>query len=341
MKISGIGRAVLILVILLFSLNLLGSLLGVLFMPGSPLKDISDLIKAIFTFDPKVIGGILIFFVFYIQICLFLFYFCCHSISGTNDSREMPLKLIFFTLYLSWMGLTFWLSLNKISSHNEAFFYLIYFPLFFILLALGLLFFYNRMDVPIIVKNRCAAGRRLFRPVYFLFQPGAGGTARLILLLIAILIFPSFILYIVLSGSGGFDKKSLHFFHAASLPFQAPFFLAFPAGFFICFKGMRKKMKEVRILAVFWWIFVGVGVLIVFSILKSFYRFKDNPLILVTEFVSLFASPLSSLVIGVTREFTVFEFGFILRFLSGILGLALMYIIIRWRKRIEASCPRG
>jgi len=336
MKLSGIGRSILIIMLLLFILNLLGTLLGALFMSHSPLAGLSDLLKALFTFDPRVIGGILIFFVFYVQICLFLFYFCCHVISGANDSREMPLKILFFTLYLSWVGFSCWL-MRKPSSINEEYFYLFYIPLFFILLIVGFLFFYNRMDVPLIVENRWSNARRVLRSVYFLFRPGAEGTARLVLIMLAVLILPSVFLYLLLSGKTGFDQKSPYFFNALSAPFQAPFFLAFPAGVLLCFKGMRKKMKEIRTLAVLWWIFVGVGVLIVYSFLKSFNRSRDNPLVFVIEIVSLLASPLSSFSVGVSRNFFAFEMGAIIRFLSGMLGLVFMYVIIRWRKRIEAS----
>jgi hypothetical protein len=324
-KVSGFGRMIFIFIVIIFSLNIIGALISSLHYY---LRSSSSMIKFLFTFNAEVLIWFSVAIALYIQICLLLFYLCCNTISRQNDSRECPVKILLFTLSMSLFGIMSYIS---ISANEGTLMYFACIPVSIIMCISGLIFYYNRVDIPPVAKRRMENLRGLKKLIYYLFAPGAAGTFRMMLMIEAgIIIFGCLIVSLIKPGF-----KTENFLNAMSIPIQVPFFLYFPGSFILYFYSMRKKYKETRIMVFVWWIAASVGLMILAGIVNGILRIDSEEFF---RFLSMFASPISTFLTNIGYRSEVLESTIFFRIVSGILGLYGMHRSIKyWRNMDKKS----
>lgn len=330
-KIGTFGRVFVVLVLLYMGIGLFGLFF---FVPHSPLRRVSDFLKALFMFDLEALKALAIFFMFYIQICFLLFYLCCHFISSANDSRELQIKFLLITLSLSWLFVFLALYGKLLVTTGGEMYYLVYIPLYLMMLIIGGLFYYHRFHPPIIIQNRQKEARGFLRMVYYVFQPGAAGTHRLILYLMCIVIVSVFVLSLFANPR---SKDKLFLLQAGSLCFQVPFFLAVPGGLLLCIRSFQKSIKGLKVLVIIWWVLSGVFLLVIFGIMESSGYLRHSPLKNLFELLSLVLSPLSSIYIGINTKSPFHEVGYLIRGGLGIVGVVFMIWILRRRRKLNEN----
>jgi hypothetical protein len=329
-KIGTFGRIFVILVLLYMGIGSLGLFLA----PHSPFRGVSDFFKALFVLDLSALKAFFIFLLFYIQFCLLLFYLCCHFISSANDSRELQIKFLLFTLILSWFFLFLVVYRKALSAAGDEMFYLVYVPVYLMMLMMGGFFYFHRFDPPIIIRNRQNQARRFRRIIYYLFQPGAEGMHRLIMYLLLIVLV-SFIFLLLVEDPKGDDMTAL--LNNVSLCLQVPFFLAIPGGMLLCIRSFQKNIKKVKALFIVWWILSGVFLLIVYGILESSRYMRHSSFSVLIELVSLVLSPLSSILIGIEDRSPFYKLAYIVRGGLGFWGFLLMIWILRRRRKLNEN----
>ncbi|MBN1901548.1 hypothetical protein JW926_09530 [Candidatus Sumerlaeota bacterium] len=329
-KIGLIGRIFVGIVLLYMGFGLL----SLIFIPRSPLSGVSDFIKSLLTFDLEALKIALVFFIFYIQLCFLLFYICCNFISSTNDSRELQIKLLLFTLFLSWLLVFHALYRNAIRGSDAEIFLLVYIPVYLMLFLLGALFYYHAFHPPLIIRNRQKEARGFRRFLYHLFLPGARGTHRLILYMLLITALSVFFHYVGFK-TGKNDPRLL--LHAGSYCLQVPFFLAVPGGLFLCIRSLQNSNKTMKALVITWWVLSGVFLMIVYGIMESSGYWRDSPLSNLVQFLSLVLSPVSTLFIGFERRSPFHEIGYLIRGGLGLTGIVFMIWILRRRRKLNEN----
>jgi hypothetical protein len=329
-KIGTLGRIFVIIVLLYMGFGLLGLFL----VPHSPISGVSDFLKSLFMFDLKALKAFVVFLIFYIQVCFLLFYLCCNFISSTNDSRELQIKFLLFTLSLSWLFVFLVFYRKLLIASGQEMFYLLYIPIYFMMLVMGGFFYYHRFHPPIIIQNRQKEARGFLRAIYNAFQPGAAGTHRLILYLLFIVLVSILVLSIFANPA---RNDIVFLLQAGSLCLQVPFFLAVPGGLLLCIRYFQKSTKGLKALVFTWWILSGVFLLIVFGILESSGYLRHSQLSNIFEFLSLVLSPLSSIIVGWKARSPFHEVAYIVRSGLGILGVAFMIWILRRRRKLNET----
>jgi hypothetical protein len=113
---------------------------------------------------------------FHLFCFLIMFYWSCHVACSETDSREHILKflLLFFYIFINYLILLF-----EFPELYLGFYYFFW----YCFLGYGLLFWINREDVPIIVRNKAERGWLPTRLALRLFEPGRLGTARCLFLM--------------------------------------------------------------------------------------------------------------------------------------------------------------
>lgn len=308
----------------------------------SELDDFVEFLKLLLSFDADAILGTVVFFAFYFQICLMMFYFCCNAISPGVDSRELHIKLLTLILGLSWF--TFFCYMTSQFGFDEGVGYFAMVPLYFVMCLVGLVFYYNRLHEPIMARNRHVRAKwTLTRIVHFWLAASAWGGFRTILLLMCLSVVGAFGLMFAatISPRGISPGDAEDIFHATSLVIQVPFFLAFPAGFLLNFGAMRKRFVNLRMGVLMWWVVVGVGLFTNLMVFSHNSRFEHTVLVKALEFLSLCLSPISSVMIPTASKLSFEALTPWLRIFMGGIGIFLMYSSLRRRETLEGYEAQG
>jgi len=301
-------------------------------------KGAADLLKDLLQFSPEAVIGVGLFLLFYMQVCALLFYLCCNTISRESDSRELPIKALCYTLVLSWIGFLGGMAYRKGYAADLP--GTIAFPVFFMLCAIGLLLFYNRVDVPVIIQRKYEGRRPLSRLIYYVFQPGAAGTMRTMLLMMGTMIGLSILIHLrsllVPTSTTSDPRKWLE---SLSIPLQVPFFLVFPLGFVAGLKSMKDNYAAQRTLVAIWWGVAGA----VASFFTAWASSRSHIATPMFEFVGLIISPFSSAISWAKAGFVPAP---TVRIVLGVIGLFFMKRHLDRRRRerqalLEAPTAAG
>ena len=333
LKIGGVFRFIAVMVFLFIGLNMLSHF----FSMGMRMRGGSSFIRSLLRMDKKSLGIFAFFLFMYAQLCLLLFYACCQAITRPSDTRESHIKFFLTSMSISWLiGFCVMAFFVRSMAKGASFLFGII-PLYIVMLFSGLLFYYHRMDIPPTVRKKMRESGYLKTLFYRLFRPGAPGTLQLFIIYYICVIVAAIYFSAFFTG-GALDNKD--FLYAFSVAFQAPFFLVFPGGLVLLFRPFRNKMKQLKIFIAVWWIFSGVGLGILSSIFSSLLRRRINSVIpIITEFISFFASPFSTLWAGQIPYSGFEESGAIFRIISGIGGFILLFVINARRKKAAEDSP--
>ncbi|MGI8906333.1 MAG: hypothetical protein ACR2IE_07575 [Candidatus Sumerlaeaceae bacterium] len=339
-QVSTLGRVAAIFAIIFIVISGFISLVS----PSSPLGELfratSNLIKDILTLNVRAIVMLIVFMFFYAQLCLLIFYLCCNTISRESDSRELPIKLLFFTLVSSWLcyrTVTVW---RWGYSPSEPAFTTV--PVFLALCVLGLTLFYNRPSVPVIIKNKYQNVHSWRKLLYICFQPGTAGTMRTIVLVLftlagtAALIYYCTITYSTTSLAPGTSGNPPNdWLQAVSMPMQIPFFLVFPFGLLLHLRGLRTNYALQRTLVAMWWGISGA----VFAFFVAWWNMPGHTskLARVFEVAALLVSPFSSAFADLRSGSGLYQKAPYIRFGLGLVGLVLMYYYVARMRALEAA----
>ena len=336
---SGAGRVALIVVFLIMAgYGFLILIFGVFGGTGLSSLNPGGFILSLVSLDADTWIAAGIFTLFYSQSILFVFYLACHSLAPSTDSRELPIKLLVYTLTFSllmWLGLT-----ASGGSFDQDVFNFALIALTLVLALVGLLLFYQRPYPPIMARQRALASR-LLRGVHFLFAPGAWGTLRLFVLLWATLaVFTALLGPFVISASGRANAFE-RFFQSVSIPLQLPWFFFVPAILFLAVPGLRRSPVRMRIVVVLWWMLAGLMVGVMFAILyntRGMRGFAD-----IMQVVAVFVSPASTMVVGWDNNTVLGSLVTAVRAILGVIGLLGMgfylSVLVRGRGRRAPAPP--
>jgi hypothetical protein len=286
---------------------------------GKPL----DFFKALIAFDFDAWWGFGVFLLFYVQVCLLLFYLCCNAISPPQDSREHFVKFFAFSLTATFLTTLVCATGGRetlISGGVGA---------FAVSCAIGLCYFYRTFDVPLMVAKRHRQRRPgLWRALGFLFAPGPWGTLRTIVLIaLAACAFTAMAISARPPGAL-WNAKALSY---ALLPCQAPFFLVFPAGFLLNFDRYRERPELLRNAVLVWWVAIGTALLLVVATFSDAQRGGDlgssqAATDAVCQLLAYILSPVSAVGIGLPNYTDV---GTSLPWFRLVLGALGVYLAIR------------
>ncbi len=297
-------------------------------------RSASNMLKDLLQLNPQALVFFAAFLLFYVQVCLMLFYLCCNTISRESDSRELPIKALSYTLLLSWLG--FVATMVYRNGHSGDVPGVTCLPVFFALCVLGVTLFYNRLEVPIIIRRKYEERKGLRHVPYYLFQPGAVGTYRTMLLMLGTLAVAAFGIFAI-PTLRGVVVQHYDWIRAYSIALQVPFFLVFPLGFLVSLKSMKNNYTAQRTMVGIWWGVAGA----VAGFFASWANMRTHMATPMFEFVALIVSPFSS-------AFTEMKAGMretapLVRGFLGVLGIYLMYRHLERRKResgrVAVSAP--
>ena len=338
-KIGGLLRLIMLFFGVIFGIYIITGMIGFIIMGHGVSRGISSFMDSLVSLDLKVLGAVFVFFVFYFQVCLLLFYLCCDALSGVNDSRETQVKLLALLLTFTWF--CFWLGLLFINAGaGEEIFFLAFIPAFSLWCGIGWFYFYNRFDAPVVARKRKQEARGIKRAVHYLFEPGARGSFRVFLLLMALVgIF--WLLYNLAWNLNALPTKDLEYLGiAASFPLQIPFFLAVPCGILMAFRAFREKYKVIRLFSLLVWIPGAIGLLIIRGVFEGIYRFRDSFTEVLFDFLSLVVSPITSVILEMDGHSSLDSAGYIIRIFLGAIGLYIMWCITRPPRKNKAKHPQ-
>jgi hypothetical protein len=334
--ISTLGKLFLLLCgfyIFLFSIRMI---LAVTFAGGRTFlfSGSTTFLKQLFVLNGESLTIAAIFLVFYIQICLLLFYICCNAISPKVDSRSTSIMLLFTSLSLSYLlllcGMIF-----KFGEAREAY-YFMNIPVFIFLCIGGFFFYYTSLERPIMAQIRHSRLRKrsVLRFCYYWFEPTAWGGLRTVLLLCTLVLLSVgmvYVLYPFAKGKPLSGNYLPHLYSAISLPLQVPFFLAFPACFLLGLKRFRYTYASLRVPVLMCWTLLGVPVMILTIVVfmnrmdpdPTFFFISNQTLLPIMRIMSLLVSPISSIML---LGYADMENGAaLIRIFSGFVGLIVMY----------------
>jgi len=291
------------------------------FMMGGIIKIVTNMLSL----NTEGFFYFLIFLIFYSEICVLLFYLCSHFICRINDSRELEVKTSGFVLIVTILGFfPLFMGFIRGASPQISDYYMFSVPIYFLMLIMGFLFYYNRFEEPRVVAKRYFSKKGIQKTLYRFFHPSPHYMFKYYCVILAVLLVNCGFLYLVLGLKTSQHERA--FSNAFSICFQAPFFIAFPGGIFLLlFRNRKKGYKNARILVLVWWFVAPMIVMILGGMLRvvmySMYH-RDSPLYL---FVSMILSPFTMPFAGGSdlRDMHGFIFG--IRFCLGLLGLYLMF----------------
>lgn len=283
---------------------------------GAAFRGTSNILKDLLQLNPTALIAFAAFLLFYVQVCLLLFYLCCNVISRESDSRELPIKGLVYTIQFSWMA--FMLTRTYRSGHGTEVPAFTCIPVFFALCVVGLTLFYNRVEVPVIIRRKYEGSTGWRRAVYYFFQPGARGTFRTMLLMLVTLTVTALLLTQIPGLLAPYTVGLQDWLRVLSIPWQVPFFLVFPLGFVASMKSMRDNYPAQRTMIAIWWGIAGA----IAGFFASWANMRSHMATPMFEFIALIVSPFSS-------AFTEMKMGMresapVVRFFLGFLGIYLM-----------------
>lgn len=331
-----VGRILLVLFLIWSLPSLIFGLISHSYGGGSGVISPGRTITLLLTLDLDTWKSLGVLLLFYVQICLLFFYLACNAIAPSTDSRELPVKLLFTTLALSWM--VKWSLYFRRTGDTESLYFMAV-PLYLLLLLLGLVWFYHRLDPPIMDQDRRAAARTPWRrAAHLLFAPGAAGTLRTLAALWAACLLV--LVYTTLASASvptGYRADPFYSpLRAFSLPLSVPYFLAVPALFFRMAPAFRRNHKKLRTLVVVWWLAAGVVISILYAVTFSFRAYGGgrggSGLV---EILAALASPLSSATLGYSDTSALYHALPGLRVLLGVVGMVALFGMLARAAREE------
>jgi len=145
-------------------------------------------------------------------------------------------------------------------------------------------------------------------------------------------VFGAFIRFKVLGPTRGASagRNINNLYSAVSMALQAPFFLAFPAVLLLLVRPLRQRIALLRAVVLCWWVCAGSFLAIAPPITsRGFSTFQNNPSAVVLDFLSLFASPISTCFAGVTSRSPFSNYSWVFRGILGLFGLAVMLVALK------------
>lgn len=299
-----------------------------------PGGDLVDFVKSLLALDGDAIRTALIFLVFYIQICLLVFYGCCHAISPSTDSRATSIQLVFVLLTASYLGL--WCAWAGTGHVWDDVSYLVFLPPTLLSLIVGLVTFYGRPDVPAMAAERRRRARfPLSRLVYACFHTGNKGALKTLAIFFGLCVAAYGFLLFVKSRPGvtSIGSYGLELDHAASIALQVPFFLGVPAWPLILTRRFNRNLAAVRTAVFGIWVVLGIPLMIVTLVMMEAAPFSgDTESHLALQILAVVASPFSSMA---AQSITMIP----VRDLLGVVGLLAMVAFVRAHTRSAAGPP--
>lgn len=283
----------------------------------SMVRAITELVGRAAKGESVQIMALIAIVVMYVQACLLFFYLCCDNVSGENDSREIAVKVLMFTLIISWILLIFLpdaVTGGKYGGINRSDEYIVVVPAFLAIMSMGLRGFYSSTHMPLIVKRRYADAKGPRQWFFWIFQPGIRGGFRSVMFVTGV----SLLLFVTLTG----DWTS-----RAAMLAQAPWFLAFPFFLFAGLGDIRSNPANQRTLVVTCWVILGTMVILGSAWTRS-NLYSSGPSGWAVA-LAILISPLSSLSLVGSADAVVEEMGKVARLMSGVLGVVLMYMHVR------------
>ncbi|HBF33819.1 TPA: hypothetical protein DDW35_04580 [Candidatus Sumerlaeota bacterium] len=273
---------------------------------------LEEILKLLLEGNGKAIAGICIFLVIYVQAILLLFYSACHAISPSTDTRETPIKMLALTMTISL------LSLSKVD---------FYLPLLINFIAfglgiLGLIFFYEPVETPLMARRRVEKVKGSFRRKFFsLFEASPRGTLRTILLVWLCL----FYFYCLL------NYKAERFNQCFEMAFAMPFYIVFPGFLLFQFRRLRHNLVYARALLFVWWSVAGIFLSIFYGIMHSS-RASESAQNLF-YLICYVASPLSALITREIYDGVGLKNSLGLHVFMGILGMLSLWVLCHRREK--------
>jgi len=242
-------KVIALFMVLPFVVSLLISVFSGHFLFQEIIKEFARVVNGAFGKDPIYLIVLLGIVFSYVQVCLLLFYLCCDNISRENDSREMAVKLLSFSLMLTWIAfVTLPSTMNPGGEIPEG---LAAVPVFISILLLGMRAFYAPVAMPLIVRRRYERSRNPLTKLLFpIFKPGIQGGV------ISIIVISITTAALLAASIGNWDS-------ATALLIQPAWFLVFPFIFFVNFKDVRQNYSLQRTLSLLAWVILGMLVLLV------------------------------------------------------------------------------
>jgi len=217
---------------------------------------VSRFIMGVVTLNPRILYFAFFFLLFYGEICLFFFYLACSRHCVREDNREFQIKLVLFVFFISWLlfnGLLF--VFHSPAAVSIIRLRLVSISSYVLLIGIGLLYYLGRPGVPLVVNARYRDLRGFRSKIYSCFKPGIRGSHRMFnIMLIVLFVFSLFLLVASVTGLVSFKEKQ-DLLRYLSIPFQAPYFMAFPAILLVLIKPIRTSRKApllTAIVVVFW-----------------------------------------------------------------------------------------
>lgn len=297
--------------------------------------NLSDFVKNLFTLNKDTLIGLGVFFGFYIQILLFLFYLCCNAISAATDSRETAVKVLFCTLAASWM--TFFAVVMAYEGFEKEPSYIACIGFMIVVCVAGMLWYYNRLEIPVMARIRRERARRPWtRFAHFVFLPGPAGAVRTLLLLWLIVIaYWVFVFAFAGQWGPGHPADVRQLMASVSIPLAAPFFIAFPGCLLLGFKKIRSSPAAMRMIVLFWWVLIGLVLLILAMIAlhgnAEFSAVTDGIIVFLAAALSPLSSPFTD------TKSTYINAVPTVRIILGLCGIALLARTLRARRKKEAA----
>lgn len=322
-KVTGVQKSGITVVGVLFLIYFIIMLIGFVVSMG---VDLFDFLNDLFRLTFWHIVRLFLVTALYAEICLLLFYFSCQLLSALSDSRESALKGLVTLISITWM--LFFLIMTVLNpsryTADAVIYWVCFIPIYFVVLITGLILLYHRVDIPRVVARRIEKTGKLRRKLYYIFEPGARGTLRTLYIIIG---FALFCIAIFLRVSGKTDV-----IQPAGILLSAPFYLGLPS-LLLMIPFLRNKYKQIRGVALAWWILGAVAIIILGSIISSYYYRDDFYLKIISVVISPFTSTWTTARDDFQNQVLIY-----MRVFMGIIGFLLIRRVTLWRyKRSEAS----
>ena len=323
----------------LFAINLLTNLAGLLFMlmRGGFGSTSTDIIQRLVSLDPSAWLAVGAFLLFYAQVILLFFYGCCDKISPSVDTRVVEIKCLIVTLTISWLGADLFRMAS--SGISQTAIYTGLSPLYVAILIVGLASAYSALVEPVMARNRRTRSRWApVRWVRYWLAADAWGAWRTTLIFCALgLVFGAGVLVISEATAMPLDEADrARLIHSLASVIQAPFFLVFPVGLLACLSATRGRAKRFGGYQFVFWLIVGA--LLTFGVLILTYQpghliaSYRGPI----EAATLIVSPVALPFLDANRFWNPHHLQ-AARAAMGVAGLIAMGLILWRRQAIEAT----
>lgn len=351
--VSTAGQVVLVLVMINLVSGGVIALVGALFSLGGIGRDpFATAVKTLIAFNREAWLILGYFMIYYVQVVLLGFYMCCNAVRPAGDTRELAIRTIWLTLTLTWCGSMLVVAWEGYHSNPISAFYVM---IYILSLVMGLAYFYNTFEPPVIASLRAKSSRwRLSRIYQRLFMPGVEGAARMVFAIWLLCLATGAGIYLInvylgSRTSGGVPMVGRYimgrefdaFLNILSYPLSLPFYLAWPALLVGGMRYCRKRVLNFRVTAIVLWVVPGVILLIALGILDSMPLMHQRyaHLLIWKDLAerACLISPLSTFAAGGIDRSPDVGYTYA-RLALGVLGLFMMiYSVRRRRAKVQAA----